>query len=90
MRLSVLLERPVRCRLNVCEVEFNTVGTKTSSGGSGGIGGLVCDIGAETGECPMKKYKKCPYCGDVKSRVCTKAQCKEARQNATQILAIEN
>ena len=40
LRLSMISERPVRCRLNVCEVEFNTVGTNTGSGGSGGIGGL--------------------------------------------------
>ena len=34
--LSVIGERPVSSRLNVCKVEFNTVGTNTGSGGSGG------------------------------------------------------
>ena len=35
---------------------------------------------SETGECPMKKYKKCTYCGDVKKRVCAKNACKDSKE----------
>eukprot|EP00658_Telonema_sp_P-2_P024212 TRINITY_DN19722_c0_g1_i9.p1 TRINITY_DN19722_c0_g1~~TRINITY_DN19722_c0_g1_i9.p1 ORF type:complete len:181 (+),score=18.60 TRINITY_DN19722_c0_g1_i9:617-1159(+) len=45
-------------------------------------GGQACQCDATT--CPMLKYKKCPTCGDIKLRLCTKSACKDARAVQTQ------
>lgn len=53
------------------------------------VGGNACQCDND-GECPMAKYKKCPTCGDIKARLCTKAACKAARASNSEMLAIEN